>query len=148
MPKQGEDARRARLLSLIDVGRQEREARTTRPLVVATHIEEEPHPDKETPPAEAETEVPPAQYPEPISGEAMDNPIAHLERRKRGLRNDPGWIGTTIYLRKPTHKAAKKAAESLGIDLSRLVEFCVSMQMREESRAPELRDMLGLKQED
>lgn len=80
---------------------------------------------------------------EPTLGPEPEDPAKYLVKRRRSLRDDPEWIGTTLYLRRNTHAALQEACRGAGLDMSRLVQFCVSLQMDEKQRSPVLSQLLG-----
>jgi acyl-CoA thioesterase len=80
---------------------------------------------------------------EPTLGPEPEDPATYLVKRRRSLRDDPEWIGTTLYLRRNTHAALQDACRGAGLDMSRLVQFCVSLQMDEKQRSPVLSQLLG-----
>ena len=80
---------------------------------------------------------------EPPLGPEPEDPAKYLVRRRRSLREDPEWIGTTLYLRKETHAALQEFCRGAGLDMSRVVQYCVSLQMDERQRSPVLSQLLG-----
>lgn len=84
-----------------------------------------------------------AEEPSAPLGPEPDDPAKYLVKRRRSLRDDPEWIGTTLYLRRETHAALLEACRGAGLDMSRVVQFCVSLQMDEKQRSPVLSQILG-----
>lgn len=84
-----------------------------------------------------------AEEPAAPLGPEPDDPAKYLVKRRRSLRDDPEWIGTTLYLRRETHAALLEACRGAGLDMSRVVQFCVSLQMDEKQRSPVLSQILG-----
>jgi hypothetical protein len=76
-------------------------------------------------------------------GPEHEDPSEYLVKRRRSLRDDPNWIGTTLYLRRSTHAALVDACRGAGLDMSRVVQFCVALQMDEKQRSPVLSQLLG-----
>lgn len=115
-----------------------------------------PAPKVAAPPTASQPIVPPKrpkpdptapidQTEEPSSplGPEPEDPAKYLIKRRRSLRDDPEWIGTTLYLRRDTHAALLEACRGAGLDMSRVVQFCVSLQMDEKQRSPVLSQLLG-----
>ncbi len=81
---------------------------------------------------------------EPVLGpEPDEDPARFLVKRRRSLRDDPAWVGTTLYLRRETHAALHDFCRQAGLDMSRVVQFCVASQMDEKQRSPVLSQLLG-----
>ncbi len=95
-------------------------------------------PKAEPPPPVDQAEEPPAPL-----GPEHEDPSEYLVKRRRSLRDDPNWIGTTLYLRRSTHAALVEACRGAGLDMSRVVQFCVALQMDEKQRSPVLSQLLG-----
>ena len=84
-----------------------------------------------------------AEEPSAPLGPEHEDPSEYLVKRRRSLRDDPNWIGTTLYLRRSTHAALVDACRGAGLDMSRVVQFCVALQMDEKQRSPVLSQLLG-----
>jgi hypothetical protein len=80
---------------------------------------------------------------EPVLGPEAEDPAHYLVKRRKSLRDDPQWTGTTLYLRRETHAALQEFCRGAGLDMSRVVQFCVASQMDESKRSPVLSQLLG-----
>lgn len=160
---QEEEAKKARLLALVGEGAAHFKRMHEEPPPTPAPQPPPPAPIVVAPPPPAPKANPIAKAPaaprkpraEPISqadlaeepsaplGPEPDDPAKYLVKRRRSLRDDPEWIGTTLYLRRETHAALLEACRGAGLDMSRVVQFCVSLQMDERQRSPVLSQILG-----
>jgi len=137
-----EAERKARMLALVGAGAEHyRETLAT--------VEESPKPIEKDIPKPQEM---PVRAPETgrgldeepmIFGPDEDDPARYLVKRRRSLRDDPAWVGTTLYLRRETHAALQEFCRQAGLDMSRVVQYCVGIQMDEKQRSPVLTQLLG-----
>lgn len=164
--KEQEEATKARLLALVNQGAAHYKKTHEEPASPAPIPPPEaapkppvllaPTPKVAAPPTAPRPIVPPKrpkldltapidQTEEPSSplGPEPEDPAKYLIKRRRSLRDDPEWIGTTLYLRRDTHAALLEACRGAGLDMSRVVQFCVSLQMDEKQRSPVLSQLLG-----
>lgn len=164
--EQEEEARKARLLALINQGaahykKTHEESPAPAPAPPPAAAPEppavpKPAPVVSAPPVAPRPIAPPKrpksvpiapidQMEEPSSplGPEPEDPAKYLIKKRRSLRDDPEWIGTTLYLRRDTHAALLDACRGAGLDMSRVVQFCVSLQMDEKQRSPVLSQLLG-----
>jgi len=140
--EQEEAERKARMLALVGAGAEHyRETLAT--------VEDPPKPIEKGIPKPKEM---PARAPETgkgfdeepmIFGPDEDDPARYLVKRRRSLRDDPAWVGTTLYLRRETHAALQEFCRQAGLDMSRVVQYCVGIQMDEKQRSPVLTQLLG-----
>ena len=75
--------------------------------------------------------------------EMPEDPARYLVKRRRSLREDPEWVGTTLYIRRETHGALQEFCRGAGLDMSRVVQYCVAIQMDESRRSPILSRLLA-----
>jgi hypothetical protein len=164
--EQEDEARKARLLALVDQGAAHYKKTHEEPAAVAPvpppvvapkpPMVAKPAPVQLTPSVAPRPIAPPRrpkpdliapidQMEEPSSplGPEPEDPAKYLIKKRRSLRDDPEWIGTTLYLRRDTHAALLEACRGAGLDMSRVVQFCVSLQMDEKQRSPVLSQLLG-----
>jgi type IV secretory pathway VirB10-like protein len=156
--EQEEEARKARLLALVGEGAahyKKTHDAPAEPPAPPTPVRQEavvapPAPVAPKPPAapkKPRVEPPPtveqAEEPSGPLGPEHEDPSEYLVKRRRSLRDDPNWIGTTLYLRRSTHAALVDACRGAGLDMSRVVQFCVALQMDEKQRSPVLSQLLG-----
>lgn len=145
-----EQEKKARMLALVGSGADHYKKMHPDPAPTP----EEPSAPRVVPPPVPKVAAPPVrkskpeslltnQGEEPTLGPEPEDPATYLVKRRRSLRDDPEWIGTTLYLRRNTHAALQEACRGAGLDMSRLVQFCVSLQMDEKQRSPVLSQLLG-----
>ena len=160
--QQEEEARKARMLALVAGGAEHfRDAQAPPKAEPVPPAAETPAPAPEPPPpppakpvvrkpapvraaAAARREEPaPESVEEPVLGPEAEDPARYLVKRRKSLRDDPQWTGTTLYLRRETHAALQEFCRGAGLDMSRVVQFCVASQMDESKRSPVLSQHLG-----
>lgn len=143
-----DEERRSRMLALVGAGAEHfREIQSTD--AQALNIpdpapQEKPEPRAQQKPRDdtnKKTQAPPLE--EPVLGPEPQDHAQFLVKRRRSLRDDPAWIGTTLYLRRETHTALQDFCRQAGLDMSRVVQFCVASQMDERQRSPVLSQLLG-----
>ena len=156
--EQEEEARKARLLALVGEGAahykktHDAPAEPPAPSIPAPKEAVVAPPVPATPKPQAAPKKPRVEPPSPVDvaeepsaplGPEHEDPSEYLVKRRRSLRDDPNWIGTTLYLRRSTHAALVEACRGAGLDMSRVVQFCVALQMDEKQRSPVLSQLLG-----
>ena len=159
--QQEEEARKARMLALVAGGAEHfRDAQSPPKAEPAPPATETPAPVPELPPpppanpavrkpvpvraaATRRVESAPETVEEPVLGPEAEDPAQYLVKRRKSLRDDPQWTGTTLYLRRETHAALQEFCRGAGLDMSRVVQFCVASQMDESKRSPVLTQLLG-----
>ena len=159
--QQEEEARKARMLALVAGGAEHfRDAQAPPKAEPVPPAAETPAPAPEPPPpppakpvvrkpapvraaAARSEESAPETVEEPVLGPEAEDPARYLVKRRKSLRDDPQWTGTTLYLRRETHAALQEFCRGAGLDMSRVVQFCVASQMDESKRSPVLSQLLG-----
>ena len=160
--QQEEEAKKARMMALIEGGATHfRETQvppkteeSVSPAPEEVRVEPKPSPglpkvapEKPAPSVDKgslRSREPEAKIPEePVLGPEPSDPSNYLVKRRRSLRVDPQWIGTTLYLRRETHASLQEFCRGAGLDMSRVVQYCVAIQMDENKRSPVLSQLLG-----
>lgn len=141
--------RKQKLLALIGSGAEFRNAGSP-PL----HVEESQssQPTVMTKPLPVETPLrarepdaatePPPERPEILKRSTSGAGGMQLRERRRGMRSDPAWQQKTIYLKRVNINQAEEIAHLMGIDLSVLVDYALSLQVQASTRTPELQKWL------
>ena len=160
--QQEEEAKKARMMALIEGGATHFRETQTAPKVEEPELPSsedvlvEPKASRALPKAAPEQPAAPASRgsvrsreteakvpEEPVLGPEPSDPSNYLVKRRRSLRDDPQWIGTTLYLRRETHASLQEFCRGAGLDMSRVVQYCVAIQMDENKRSPVLSQLLG-----
>jgi hypothetical protein len=142
-----EEERKARLLALVNAGgAQFREAHIEPPRADGVQEVAEIQPPSVVKQAQPATTIHPPSgrgAEEPVLGPEPKDPANYLVKRRKSLRDDREWVGTTLYLRRETHAALQEFCRGAGLDMSRVVQYCVSIQMDEKQRSPVLAQLLA-----